>query len=55
VGARRLLGGVITVDGKPVSIIGFTVVNDRIVAIDALVDPERIASLDLAFLSQAAG
>jgi RNA polymerase sigma factor (sigma-70 family) len=42
-------GAVITVDGKPVSIIGFTVVKDRIVAIDALVDPERIASLDLAF------
>jgi len=38
-------GAVITVDGKPVSIVGFTVVNDRIVAIDALVDPERIASL----------
>ena len=36
---------------KPVGIVGFTVVNDRIVAIDALVDPDRIASLDLAFLS----
>ena len=24
--------------------------NDRIVAIDALVDPERIAALDLGFL-----
>jgi RNA polymerase sigma factor (sigma-70 family) len=44
-------GVVIAVDGKPVAIVGFTVVNDRIVAIDALADPERIASLDLAFLS----
>ena len=44
-------GAVITVDGKPVSVIGFSVVDDNIVAIDALVDPERIASLDLAFLS----
>jgi RNA polymerase sigma-70 factor, ECF subfamily len=43
-------GAVITVDGAPVSIVGFTVMNDRIVAIDALVDPERIAALDLAFL-----
>jgi RNA polymerase sigma-70 factor, ECF subfamily len=44
-------GAVITANGKPVSVVGFTVVNDRIVGIDALVDPERIASLDLAFLS----
>jgi RNA polymerase sigma factor (sigma-70 family) len=44
-------GAVIIVDGKPVSIIAFTVVDDRIVAIDALVDPERIASLGVAFLS----
>lgn len=40
----------ITVEGAPVSIVGFTVMNDRIVAIVALVDPERIAALDLAFL-----
>jgi len=45
------VGAVITAGGKPVSVIGFSVVNDRIVAIDALADPERIASLDLAFLS----
>jgi RNA polymerase sigma-70 factor (ECF subfamily) len=43
-------GVVITVDGKPVSIVGFTVVNDRIIAIDALADPERIGALDLGFL-----
>jgi Sigma-70, region 4 len=43
-------GVVITVDGKPVSIMGFTVVNDRIIAIDALADPERIGALDLGFL-----
>jgi hypothetical protein len=48
-------GVVISVDGKPVSIIGFTVVNDRIVAIDALVDPERIGSLDLGFLDDRSG
>jgi RNA polymerase sigma-70 factor, ECF subfamily len=43
-------GAVITLDGKPVSVVGFTVVNDRIVAIDALADPERIGALDLSFL-----
>jgi Sigma-70, region 4/Cation transporter/ATPase, N-terminus len=35
-------GVVITLDGKPVSIVSFTVANDRIIAIDALADPERI-------------
>jgi hypothetical protein len=30
---------------------GFTVVNDRIVSIEALVDPERIVVLDLALLT----
>jgi RNA polymerase sigma factor (sigma-70 family) len=40
-------GVVIAVDGKPVAIVGFTVVNDRIIAIDALADPERIGGLDL--------
>ena len=36
-------GVVIAVDGRPVAIMGFTVVNDRIIAIDTLADPERIA------------
>jgi RNA polymerase sigma-70 factor (ECF subfamily) len=48
-------GVVIAVDGKPVSIVGFTVVNDRIIAIDALADPERIGSLDLGFLDDRSG
>ena len=48
-------GVVITVDGKPVSIMGFTVVNDRIIAIDALADPERIGALDLGFLDDRSG
>jgi Sigma-70, region 4 len=48
-------GVVITVDAKPVSIVGFTVVNDRIIAIDALADPERIGSLDLGFLDDRSG
>jgi hypothetical protein len=48
-------GVVIAVDGKPVSIVGFTVVNDRIITIDALADPERIGSLDLGFLDDRSG
>ena len=48
-------GVVIVVDGKPVVIMGFTVVNDRIIAIDALADPERIGVLDLGFLDDRSG
>jgi RNA polymerase sigma-70 factor (ECF subfamily) len=48
-------GVVITVDGKPVAVMGFTVEHDRIVAIDALADPERVGSLDLGFLHDRSG
>ena len=34
-----------TVEGKPFSLLAFTVVDERIVAIDALADRERLASL----------
>jgi RNA polymerase sigma-70 factor (ECF subfamily) len=40
-------GVVIEVDGVPDTIMGFTVRDGRIVAIDILADPERLASLDL--------
>ncbi|HKA95816.1 MAG TPA: RNA polymerase sigma factor SigJ [Streptosporangiaceae bacterium] len=43
-------GVVITVDGRPVSVMGFTVTGGKIVAIDALVDPERLSRLRLAVL-----
>jgi len=36
-----------TPEGRPFSILGFTVTDGRIVAIDALADPERLAELDL--------
>jgi RNA polymerase sigma-70 factor (ECF subfamily) len=48
-------GVVIVVDGKPVAIVGFTVVHDRIIAIDALADPARIGALDLGFLDDQSG
>jgi RNA polymerase sigma-70 factor (ECF subfamily) len=53
--ARRVLvnggvGAVAVVDGKPVSVVGFTVLDDRIVEINILADPVRIAQLDLSAL-----
>jgi RNA polymerase sigma-70 factor (ECF subfamily) len=41
------VGVVAFVGAEPVSILGFTVANDRIIAIDALADPARIRRLDL--------
>jgi RNA polymerase sigma-70 factor (ECF subfamily) len=43
-------GVVITAAGRPVSVMAFTVAGGRIVAIDALADPERLDQLDLAAL-----
>lgn len=50
--ARRVLvngapGFVVVVDGRPQSVIGVTVVGDRITEIDILADPVRLAGLDL--------
>ena len=44
-----LPGGVAwTPDGRPFAVLSFTVVGGRIVEIDVLADPERLARLDLA-------
>jgi RNA polymerase sigma-70 factor (ECF subfamily) len=40
-------GAVVTINGRPFAVMGFTVAEDRIVAIDILYDPERLAGLDL--------
>jgi hypothetical protein len=40
-------GAVSTRDGKPFSVVGFTVRAGRITEIDILADPERIRRLDL--------
>jgi RNA polymerase sigma-70 factor (ECF subfamily) len=43
--------GVVTApEGRPVAVMGFTVSGGRIVRLDLLADPERLARLDLAFL-----
>jgi RNA polymerase sigma factor (sigma-70 family) len=43
-------GGVVFRDGRPLAVMGFTVRDGKIVAIDILADPERLRELDLAFL-----
>jgi hypothetical protein len=43
-------GVVVAPRGRPVSVRAFTVTGGRIVAIDALADPARLARLDLAAL-----
>ncbi len=43
-------GAVVTIDGTLVAVMGFTVSHGRIVAIDALGDPERLARVDLSAL-----
>jgi len=40
-------GVVVTIENRPVAVMGFTVRNGLIVAIDALSDPERLARLEL--------
>jgi hypothetical protein len=43
-------GVVVAPRGVPFSVIAFTVAGGRIVAIDALADPERLSELDLTVL-----
>ena len=43
-------GAVITVHGRPFSVMGFTIVAGRIVAIDAIADPERVRRIAAAAL-----
>jgi RNA polymerase sigma-70 factor (ECF subfamily) len=44
-------GAVITVRGRPIAILGFTVVEGRIVAIDGIADPERVRRVAAAVLA----
>jgi RNA polymerase sigma factor (sigma-70 family) len=43
-------GVVVAPGGRPFAVMGFTVTGGRIVAIDALADPERLSKLDLTIL-----
>jgi len=40
-------GVVVTMGGRPVAVMGFTVSRGKIVEIDAIIDPERLLRLDL--------
>ncbi|MGP4027663.1 sigma-70 family RNA polymerase sigma factor [Actinomadura sp. 3N407] len=44
-------GIVSIVDGRPMSVLSFTVVDGRVAEIDVLADPARLAALDLTLLS----
>ena len=44
------VGTVSIQDGRPFSIVGFTIRNRRIVEMDILADPERLSRLDLMIL-----
>jgi hypothetical protein len=48
------VGGVVFREGRPLAVMGFTVSDGKIVAIDILADPGRLRELDLAFLELAA-
>jgi RNA polymerase sigma-70 factor (ECF subfamily) len=43
-------GVVVTVDGRPFAVLGFTVTEGRIVEIDAIADPERVRGIAAAVL-----
>ncbi|REE97021.1 sigma-70 family RNA polymerase sigma factor [Thermomonospora umbrina] len=43
-------GVVALAEGRPMSVMAFTIVDDKITALDILADPERLALLDLTFL-----
>jgi RNA polymerase sigma-70 factor (ECF subfamily) len=45
-------GFVVVADGRPVSVLAFTVVQGRIAVIDILNDPERLAGLDVTVLDR---
>jgi RNA polymerase sigma factor (sigma-70 family) len=44
------VGVVAAADGRPISVIAFTIMNGRIAAVDIIDDPDRIAELDLTIL-----
>jgi RNA polymerase sigma-70 factor (ECF subfamily) len=53
--ARRALvngtPGIVTVrDGEPLAVMGITIAHEKIVALDILADPERLAGLDVTIL-----
>jgi hypothetical protein len=50
-GSIENLGGWLT-DGKPITLVAFTIISAKIVAIDLIDDPNRVAEADLAILGR---
>ncbi len=46
------VGVVITLDGQPYSVLAFTIVNDKIIEIDGIRDPDRIHRITAAVLTE---
>jgi RNA polymerase sigma-70 factor (ECF subfamily) len=46
------VGVVTAADGRPITLVGFTITSAKIVAIDLTDDPRRIAEADLAILGR---
>lgn len=44
-------GAVLTYEGQPIALLGFTIAAGRITAIDAITDPSRLSQFDLSFNS----
>ena len=44
-------GVVVTVGGRPITVMGFTVAEGKIVEIDAIADPERVRRIAAAVLT----
>jgi len=44
-------GVLVTLDGRPMTVMGFTVVEGKIVEIDAIADPERVRRIASAVLT----
>ena len=44
-------GVVVTMSGRPVAVLGFTIVNGKIAEIDSIADPERVRTLTAAVLN----
>jgi RNA polymerase sigma factor (sigma-70 family) len=44
-------GVVVTGDGRPITVIGFTIANGRIVEIDAVADPQRVLTITAAIMA----
>ena len=44
-------GVVVIADGRPVTVIGFTIADGKIVEIDAISDPQRLPTIAAALLA----